>query len=60
MKNIYGITMNELEKYFLDKNEGKFKATQVFEWLYKKRINSFDSMKNISKKTIRNSFTYDK
>jgi len=52
MKNIYGITMSELEEYFLEKNEGKFKATQVFEWLYKKRITSFDSMKNISKKTI--------
>lgn len=52
MKNIYGITIKELEQYFLDKKEGKFKATQVFEWLYKKRITSFDEMKNVSKKTI--------
>ena len=52
MKNIYGITMNELEEYFINKKEGKYKATQVFEWLYKKRIHSFEQMKNVSKKTI--------
>jgi 23S rRNA m2A2503 methyltransferase len=52
MKNIYGLTQLELEKYFLDKNEKKFKATQVFEWLYKKRIKAFPDMKNISKSTI--------
>ncbi len=52
MKNIYGVTIKELEKYFEEKKEGKFKATQVFEWLYKKRIKSFDDMRNVSKKTI--------
>ncbi len=52
MKNLYGITIKELERYFIDKGEGKFKATQVFEWLYKKRVKSFSEMKNISKKTI--------
>ena len=52
MKNIYGVTIKELEEYFKSKNAGKFKATQVFEWLYKKRVKSFDEMKNVSKKTI--------
>ena len=52
MRNIYGVTIKELEQYFLDKNEGKFKATQIFEWLYKKRIKSFAEMRNVSKKTI--------
>ena len=52
MENIYGVTIKELEDYFKSKNEGKFKATQVFEWLYKKRVKSFDEMKNVSKKTI--------
>ncbi len=52
MRNIYGVTIKELEQYFLSKNEGKFKATQVFEWLYKKRIKSFAEMRNVSKKTI--------
>lgn len=62
MKNIYGITIKELEEYFIEKKEGKFKATQVFEWLYKKRVTSFDEMKNVSKKTIKDlntDFTLD-
>ena len=53
MKNIYGITFEELEKYFLDKNDKKFKAVQVFDWVYKKRIKSFDEMRNVSKDTIK-------
>lgn len=52
MKNIYGITFEELENYFLNKNDKKFKAVQVFDWVYKKRINSFDEMRNVSKETI--------
>ena len=52
MKNIYGVTISELEKYFTDKKEGKFKAIQVFEWLYKKRVTSFEQMKNVGKKNI--------
>ncbi len=52
MQNIYGMTLEKLEKYFIDKNDKKFKATQVFEWVYKKRVNSFDDMKNVSKETI--------
>ena len=46
MKNIYGITLEELENYFIEKNDKKFKATQVFDWVYKKRINSFDERYN--------------
>ena len=52
MKSIYGITLEELEKYFIDKNEKKFKASQIFDWVYKKRIKDFELITNISKKTI--------
>ncbi len=52
MKSIYGVTIKQLEQYFIDKKEGKFKATQVFEWLYKKKVTSFKDMKNVSHKTI--------
>ena len=51
--NIYGITFDELKQYFLNKNDKKFKATQVFDWVYKKRINSFEEMRNVSKETIK-------
>ena len=51
MTSIYGITKEELETYFINLGEKKFKATQVYEWIYRKRVNSFDDMSNI-KKTI--------
>ncbi len=52
MRNIYGITLEELETYFIEHNIKKFKATQVFEWLYKKRVSSFDEMTNVGKDII--------
>lgn len=52
MQNIYNFTLEELENYFLNIGEKKFRATQVFEWLYRMRINSFSEMTNISKKVI--------
>ena len=52
MKNIYDYTLEELEEYFIGINEKKFKAIQVFEWLYKKRVKDFDSMSNIKIDTI--------
>lgn len=52
MENIYNRSLQNLEQYFLEQGEKKFKATQVYEWIYKKRIHSFDEMKNVSKQTI--------
>ena len=52
MRNIYDYTLQELEDYFLVHNEKKFRAQQVYEFLYKKRIKSFDRMNNLGKKTI--------
>lgn len=37
MKNIYGITYNELENYFININDKKYRATQLYEFLYKKK-----------------------
>ena len=52
MKSIYDFTREKLEEFFIGQNEKKFKATQVYEWLYKKRISSFEEMQTISKTTI--------
>lgn len=49
MRNIYGLSISDLERYFLDIGEKKFKAIQVFEWLYEKRVTSFEEMTNIKK-----------
>ena len=53
MKNIYGIKRSDLEEYFINIGEKKFKALQVYEWLYLKRVDSIDKMTNIKKRNSR-------
>ncbi len=48
MKDIYNYTQEQLIDEFLLINEKKFRATQVFEWIYRKNIYSFDEMSNLS------------
>lgn len=60
--NIYGIEFEKLEKYFVDNNISKFRATQVFEWLYKKRVDNLNEMTNLGKETIdklQSDFSFD-
>ena len=52
MISIYGITLKKLEDYFVSMNEKKFKATQIYDWIYKKRVKSFDECINVKKDTI--------
>ena len=52
MKSIYSMTYSELEDFFTSNGYKKFKAKQVYDWLYKKRVNSFKEMYNVSKKVI--------
>ncbi|MFK4566605.1 23S rRNA (adenine(2503)-C(2))-methyltransferase RlmN [Enterococcus sp. UD-01] len=47
--SIYGLTKEELISWFIEHGEKKFRATQVWEWLYIKRVTSFSEMTNISK-----------
>ena len=58
--NIYNLSLPDLEDYFINKGEKKFKAQQLFEWLYQKKVESFDEMTNLKKETIamlKNDFT---
>ncbi len=48
MKSIYDYTQEQLIEEFLQLHEKKFRATQVFEWLYRQQVSSFDQMNNIS------------
>jgi len=52
MENIYNMTYKKLEDYFISINEKKYKAKQVYDFLYVKRVNSFKEMTNIKKETI--------
>lgn len=49
MKNIRHLTLNELEEYFETIGEKKFRAKQVYEWLWLKQARSFEAMTNLSK-----------
>ncbi len=52
MRDIYSLDMQEMKDYFLSIGEKPFKANQIFDWLYKKRVSSFDKMTNLSKNLI--------
>ncbi len=48
MINIYDYTHQMLTEYLLSIGEKKYRANQIFEWLYKKRVKSFEEMTNLS------------
>lgn len=48
-KNIRHMNVNELEVFFKERGEPSFRAAQVFDWLWKKSVHSFDEMTNLSK-----------
>lgn len=52
MSSIYNLTYDELLNYLLDLGYKKFTADQIFDWLYKKRVSSFDEMTNLKKELI--------
>lgn len=52
MKNIYDLTLGDLKKYFISIGLKPFRAIQVYEWLYRFHVRSFDLMTNIKKEVI--------
>ena len=63
MNNIYDYTKKDLESYFEEIGESKFRASQVFDWLYIKRVKSFDEMTNLKKdliKYLKNNFSINR
>lgn len=54
MKNIYDLTYEEMEEYFLNIGSKKFHAMQLFTWLYEKRVESYSEVTNIKKDLLDN------
>ena len=52
MHSIYDVSLKDLEKFFVGNGYKTFKAKQVYDWLYKKRVKSFNEMYNVSKSVI--------
>lgn len=48
-KNIRHLSLSELEQYFENLGEKKFRVKQVWEWLWSKHAQSFEDMTNLSK-----------
>lgn len=48
-QNIRHLSLSALEQYFVDNGEKKFRAKQVYEWIWQKGAQHFDDMSNVSK-----------
>lgn len=46
--SIYSLQLGELEDWLIDQLEPKFRAKQIFDWLYVKRVDAFSEMTNLS------------
>ena len=61
-KDILGLSFTELEDWVVTAGEPKYRASQIFEWIYKKKAFSFSEMKNIPSglaNTLKNHFSLD-
>ena len=52
--NIRYLNFNDLEQYFESIGEKKFRARQVYEWLWQKHVQTFADMTNLSKELRQN------
>ncbi|MCF0116496.1 MAG: 23S rRNA (adenine(2503)-C(2))-methyltransferase RlmN [Bacilli bacterium] len=48
MINLYGVELKKLEKMMLDSGQTKYRATQLFQWIYQKGATTFDVMSDVS------------
>ncbi|MBO1913356.1 23S rRNA (adenine(2503)-C(2))-methyltransferase RlmN, partial [Microvirga sp. 3-52] len=50
--SIYGLTPEQLSDWLIAHGQKRFRAEQIWDWLYKKRVTNFSDMKNINKECI--------
>ena len=48
-QDILTLSLDEIKNFLTKKGEKAFRAKQIYEWLWKKPVGSFDSMTNLSK-----------
>lgn len=49
MINLYGQEISKLEKLLIERGQKKYRATQLFTWIYEKKASCFDEMSDVSK-----------
>ena len=47
--SIYSLRLDEMKDWLTENGEKAFRAAQVFEWLYEKRVKTYDEMTNLPK-----------
>ncbi|MBY0144528.1 23S rRNA (adenine(2503)-C(2))-methyltransferase RlmN [Neobacillus niacini] len=47
--SIYSLQLHELKEWLTNNGEKPFRADQIYDWLYKKRVSTFEDMNNLSK-----------
>lgn len=60
MKNIKDYNLDELQEELINMGEKKFRAEQIFKWIYKEKVKSFDEMTNLSielRKKLKENYT---
>lgn len=48
-QNIRSLSKDEMKTFFTERGEKAFRADQVYQWVWKKSVKSFDEMTNLSK-----------
>lgn|SRR5690625_2639365 len=51
-KSIYSFTFEQLSEWIVEHGERKFRAEQIWDWVYRKRVTRFSDMKNVNKECI--------
>ena len=49
MINLYGQEITKLEQMMLERGQKKYRATQLYTWIYEKKAKTFDEMSDVSK-----------
>lgn len=52
MQTIYDLTYEQMQEFLIVHGQKPYRAKQIFSWLYKKRVDSFDEMSDLPKSFI--------
>lgn len=63
MINLFSYSLPKLEELMLFIGQKKYRATQIFKWIYEKRVTNFDEMSDVSlsfREFLKDNYTLDK
>lgn len=52
MINLYGVPLEKLESMMIEDGQNRYRARQLYTWIYEKKVQNFDLMSDISKRFI--------